>query len=75
MDKRIFRISLTAALAGFLFGFDTVVISGANQPIKDLWGHQLVFGRFNFHLSWHLYYVHGALGHGYGLSFGRYPLR
>lgn len=25
------------ALAGFLFGFDTVVISGANQPIKELW--------------------------------------
>ena len=37
MDKRIFRISLTAALAGFLFGFDTVVISGANLPIKELW--------------------------------------
>ena len=25
------------ALAGFLFGFDTVVISGANLPIKALW--------------------------------------
>ena len=33
----LIRISLTAALAGFIFGFDTVVISGANQPIKDLW--------------------------------------
>src|SRR5215213_4465155 len=31
------RISLTAALAGFIFGFDTVVISGANLPIKTLW--------------------------------------
>ncbi len=30
--------TFTAALAGFLFGFDTVVISGANQPIKELWG-------------------------------------
>jgi sugar porter (SP) family MFS transporter len=30
-------ISLTAALAGFIFGFDTVVISGANLPIKELW--------------------------------------
>lgn len=30
-------ISLTAALAGFIFGFDTVVISGANLPIKALW--------------------------------------
>lgn len=33
----IIRISLTAALAGFIFGFDTVVISGANLPIKELW--------------------------------------
>lgn len=30
-------IALIAALAGLIFGFDTVVISGANQPIKDLW--------------------------------------
>lgn len=29
--------SITVALAGFLFGFDTVVISGANQPIQALW--------------------------------------
>jgi sugar porter (SP) family MFS transporter len=33
----VIRISLTAALAGFIFGFDTVVISGANLPIKQLW--------------------------------------
>ncbi|MFN5761990.1 MAG: sugar porter family MFS transporter [Sphingobacteriales bacterium] len=33
----LFGISLTAALAGFIFGFDTVVISGANIPIKELW--------------------------------------
>lgn len=30
--------SLTAALAGFLFGFDTVVISGAEKTIQALWG-------------------------------------
>ena len=30
-------ISMIAALAGFIFGFDTVVISGANQPIKETW--------------------------------------
>ncbi|RAV30090.1 sugar porter family MFS transporter [Sinomicrobium soli] len=29
--------SVTVALSGFLFGFDTVVISGANLPIKELW--------------------------------------
>lgn len=33
----VLSISLTAALAGFIFGFDTVVISGANLPIKELW--------------------------------------
>jgi sugar porter (SP) family MFS transporter len=33
----VMRISMTAALAGFIFGFDTVVISGANLPIKELW--------------------------------------
>ena len=51
MDKRILRISLTAALAGFLFGFDTVVISGANQPIKELWGTNWFLGNtlFTFH--------------------------
>jgi sugar porter (SP) family MFS transporter len=36
-SRYVIRISLTAALAGFIFGFDTVVISGANLPIKELW--------------------------------------
>ncbi|MBN2162096.1 MAG: sugar porter family MFS transporter [Pontiellaceae bacterium] len=30
--------SITAALAGFLFGFDTVVINGAEQVFQKLWG-------------------------------------
>lgn len=34
---RIFFWSITSALAGFLFGFDTVVISGAEQTIQALW--------------------------------------
>jgi SP family arabinose:H+ symporter-like MFS transporter len=38
MNVRIFIWSLTAALAGFLFGFDTVVISGAEKTIQSLWG-------------------------------------
>jgi len=36
-DRRLFYWSFTAALAGFLFGFDTVVISGAEQTIQQLW--------------------------------------
>jgi SP family arabinose:H+ symporter-like MFS transporter len=38
MNWRIFFWSLTSALAGFLFGFDTVVISGAEKTIQTLWG-------------------------------------
>jgi len=38
MKARIFFWSITSALAGFLFGFDTVVISGAEQKIQALWG-------------------------------------
>jgi len=35
--RSLFFWSLTSALAGFLFGFDTVVISGAEQKIQALW--------------------------------------
>jgi len=34
---RLFFWAITSALAGFLFGFDTVVISGAEQKIQSLW--------------------------------------
>ena len=37
MKSNLLRYSIVAALAGFIFGFDTVVISGANEPIKNLW--------------------------------------
>ena len=35
--NRITKISITVALAGFLFGFDTVAISGADQQLQALW--------------------------------------
>jgi sugar porter (SP) family MFS transporter len=38
MTPRLFLWALTSALAGFLFGFDTVVISGAEKAIQSLWG-------------------------------------
>ena len=34
---RLFLWAVTSALAGFLFGFDTVVISGAEKQIQDIW--------------------------------------
>ena len=42
-QNKLFQWSIVAALAGFIFGFDTVVISGANQPIKDLWHTSKLF--------------------------------
>jgi len=38
MNARLFLWSVVSALAGFLFGFDTVVISGAEKTIQALWG-------------------------------------
>lgn len=35
--QNLFIVSLTAALAGFIFGFDMVVISGADKDIQQLW--------------------------------------
>jgi sugar porter (SP) family MFS transporter len=47
MNKnKLFRWSVVAALAGFIFGFDTVVISGANLPIKNLWHTSPLFHGF-----------------------------
>lgn len=43
MNKRILLWSVTAALAGFLFGFDTVVISGADKKLQALWGSSDAF--------------------------------
>ncbi len=37
MNKKIWVWSITAALAGFLFGFDTVVISGAEKTLQSIW--------------------------------------
>jgi len=36
-NKYVFFLSLVAALGGFLFGFDTAVISGAEREIQEIW--------------------------------------
>lgn len=35
--NKLYLWAITSALAGFLFGFDTIVISGAEQKIQQLW--------------------------------------
>ena len=43
MNSKIVRISLIVALAGFIFGFDTVVISGAEKKLQLLWNSSDAF--------------------------------
>ena len=44
--RKIFYWSITVALAGFLFGFDTVVISGADLSLQALWQRGEIFHGF-----------------------------
>jgi len=64
--KKIFYWSISVALSGFLFGFDTVVISGANLPIRDLWDTSPLFHGI-FIMSMALW------GTVIGALFGSYP--
>ena len=64
MNKLVFW-SVTSSLAGFLFGFDTVVISGAEQKIQHLW---------NLSDSMHGFAIASALyGTVIGALFGGWP--
>jgi sugar porter (SP) family MFS transporter len=65
-QNKLITYSLVAALAGFIFGFDTVVISGANQPIKELWQTSPLFHGF-FIMSMALW------GTVFGAAFGGVP--
>ena len=46
MNRNLILWSITVALGGLLFGMDTVVISGANLPIKTLWNTTPLFHGF-----------------------------
>ena len=71
MTLRLFLFAVTSSLAGFLFGFDTVVISGAEKTIQSLW--QLSPGMHGVALGAALYgTVLGSLGGGWPTDrFGR----
>lgn len=43
---KLFQSTVVAALAGFIFGFDMVVISGADKPIQTLWHTTPLFHGF-----------------------------
>lgn len=46
MNKKLALWSIAVGLGGLLFGLDTVVISGANLPIKQLWHTSPLFHGF-----------------------------
>lgn len=66
MQNKLFYWSFTVAIAGFLFGFDTAVISGADQPIQQLW-HLSDFAHGFFIMSMALW------GTVFGAMFGGIP--
>ena len=65
MDRTIFKHVFIVSMAGFLMGFDSIVISGVNLPIKNLWQTSDWFhGTFIISMSlWGM--VIGALTGGY----------
>ena len=72
MNKKIIVWSITVALAGFLFGFDTIVISGAEQTLQKMWGSYELFGSNDY---FHGYIVVGSALFGtiFGALLGGYP--
>jgi MFS transporter, SP family, xylose:H+ symportor len=58
--------TITVAVSGFLFGFDTAVISGADQPIQELWNTSPAFH------SWFIMSM-ALWGTVIGALFGGYP--
>ncbi len=46
MQGKLLYYSIVVALAGFLFGFDTVVISGADEQLQALWQSSSLFHGF-----------------------------
>ena len=43
-NKKVFFWAIASALAGFLFGFDTIVINGAEQELQALWADFTING-------------------------------
>jgi MFS transporter, SP family, arabinose:H+ symporter len=72
MNNKIIIWSITVALAGFLFGFDTVVISGAEQALQKMWGNYELFGSND---NFHGYVVVGSALFGtiFGALLGGFP--
>lgn len=52
MNNKTTYWSITVALAGLLFGFDTIVINGAEQDLQTLWKGYTLFGSNDAFHGW-----------------------
>lgn len=64
-NRNVFFWSVVVALGGFLFGFDTAVISGAEKAIQQLWGLSAVEHGFTIAIA--------LIGTVFGAIFGGLP--
>lgn len=73
-NKKLYYWAIVVSLAGFLFGFDTVVISGAEQKLQELWKDYTFLGSNE---NFHGYIVVGSALFGtiFGAIFGGIPTR
>ena len=52
MKSNLTLWSITVAMAGLLFGFDTIVINGAEQDLQAMWSDYTLFGRNDWFHGW-----------------------
>jgi len=71
-SRKVYIWSIASALAGFLFGFDTIVINGAEQELQSLWSDFTLNGSNDLFHGWIV--VGSALwGTVMGAMLGGYP--
>jgi SP family arabinose:H+ symporter-like MFS transporter len=52
MNNRVLYYALVVGAAGFLFGFDTIVINGAEQELQEMWKGYMLFGSNDAFHGW-----------------------
>jgi len=72
--KNVWKYALIASLGGFLFGFETAVISGAEQIIQKLWQLDAFWHGLTVSISLIGTILGALLAGGYAEKYGRKPV-